>query len=122
MSIAGVFDTAYKSSLIPVLGMSSNTTVFANMFPMAVGIWLSKKSNPVIGVLAGSISVQFLVIGLSKFTNVGMNNYMQSCIKYSVWLIFMIYRMNEYKFKYYKNRRARIELAKAKRKEMLLTA
>lgn len=122
VSIAGVFDTAYKSSLVPVLGMSSNSTVFANMFPMAVGIWLSKKSNPVIGVLAGSLCVQFLIIGLSKFTNVGMSNYMQTCIKYSVWLVFMIYRMNEYRFKYYKNRRARIELAKATRRKMLQQA
>lgn len=122
VSIAGVFETAYKSSLVPVLGMSSNSTVFANMFPMAVGLWLSKKSNPVIGVLAGSFSVQFLIIGLSKFTNVGMSNYMQTCIKYSIWLVFMIYRMNEYKFKYYKDRRARIELAKATRREMLQQA
>ena len=41
VAIAGVFDTAYKSSLVPVLGMNSNSTVFANMFPMAVGVWLA---------------------------------------------------------------------------------
>ncbi len=122
VSIAGVFDTAYKSSLVPVLGMSSNSTVFANMFPMAVGMWLSRRTNPVIGVLAGSISVQLLVIGLSKFTNVGMSSYLQTCIKYSVWLIFMIYRMNEHKLKYYRARRARVELAKSVRKEGLAAA
>ncbi len=122
VSIAGVFDTAYRSSLVPVLGMSSNSTVFANMFPMAVGMWLSRRPNPVIGVLAGSISVQMLVIGLSKFTNIGMSNYMQTCIKYSVWLIFMIYRMNEHKIKYYTDRKARIELAKATRRDNLAAA
>ena len=51
VAIAGVFDTAYKSSLVPVLGMNSNSTVFANMFPMAVGVWLAKKSNPVVASL-----------------------------------------------------------------------
>ena len=98
VAIAGVFDTAYKSSLVPVLGMNSNSTVFANMFPMAVGVWLAKKSNPVVGILAGSLSVQFLILGLAKFTAIGVSDYMQTCIKYSVWLIFMIYRMNEDKF------------------------
>ncbi len=115
VSVAGVFDTAYKSNLYPVLGMSSNGTVFANMFPMAVGGWLARKSNPVIGILMGALSVQILVLGLAKFTNIGMSDYLQSCIKYVVWLLFMIYRMNESKLKYFKDRRARIELAKATR-------
>lgn len=67
-----------------VLGMNSNSTVFANMFPMAVGVWLAKKSNPVVGILAGSLSVQFLILGLAKFTAIGVSDYMQTCIKYSV--------------------------------------
>lgn len=115
VAVAGVFDTAYKSNLVPVLGMNSNSTVFSNMFPMAVGLWLAKKSNPVIGILAGSLSVQFLVLGLAKFTNIGMSDYMQTCIKYSVWLIFMIYRMNEDKIQLFKDKRARVALAKATR-------
>lgn len=115
VAAAGVFDTAYKSSLVPVLGMSSNSTVFANMFPMAVGMWLAKKSNPVIGILAGSLSVQFLVLGLAKFTNIGMSDYMQTCIKYSVWLVFMIYRMNEDKFQFMRDKRARVALARETR-------
>ena len=115
VAVAGVFDTAYKSNLVPVLGMNSNSTVFSNMFPMAVGLWLAQKSNPVIGILAGSLSVQFLVLGLAKFTNIGMSDYMQTCIKYSVWLIFMIYRMNEDKIQLFKDKRARVALAKATR-------
>ena len=115
VSIAGVFDTAYKSNLVPVLGMSSNSTVFANMFPMAVGVWLAKKSNPVIGIVAGSLSVQFLILGLSKFTMIGVSDYMQTCIRYSIWLIFMIYRMNEDKIALIKERHARIALARATR-------
>lgn len=115
VAVAGVFDTAYKSNLVPVLGMNSNSTVFSNMFPMAVGLWLAKKSNPVIGILAGSLSVQFLVLGLAKFTNIGMSDYMQTCIKYSVWLVFMIYRMNEDKIQLFKDKRARVALAKATR-------
>ena len=115
VAIAGVFDTAYKSNLVPVLGMSSNSTVFANMFPMAVGVWLAKKSNPVIGIVAGSLSVQLLIIGLSKFTMIGVSDYLQTCIRYSIWLLFMIYRMNEDKFSLMKERRARVALARATR-------
>ena len=111
VSIAGVFDTAYKSNLVPVLGMSSNSTVFANMFPMAVGVWLAKRSNPVIGIVAGSLSVQFLIIGLSKFTMIGVSDYMQTCIRYTIWLLFMIYRMNENKISLIKQRRIRVALA-----------
>lgn len=115
VSLAGVFDTAYKSNLVPVLGMSSNSPVFSNMFPMAVGVWLSRKTNPVIGILAGSLSVQFLIIGLSKFTVVGMSNYWQTCLKYTCWLIFMIYRMNEDEIHKIKAKRARIALAQKTR-------
>ena len=98
-----------------VLGMSSNSTVFANMFPMAVGVWLAKKSNPVIGIVAGSLSVQLLIIGLSKFTMIGVSDYLQTCIRYSIWLLFMIYRMNEDKISLMKERRARVALARATR-------
>lgn len=122
VAIAGVFDTAYKSSLVPVLGMNSNSTVFANMFPMAVGVWLSKKSNPVVGILAGSLSVQFLILGLAKFTAIGVSDYMQTCIKYSVWLIFMIYRMNEDKFDHIKAKHARIALARKTRAQRAVAA
>lgn len=122
VSIAGVFDTAYKSNLVPVLGMSSNSTVFANMFPMAVGVWLAKKSNPVIGIVAGSLSVQFLILGLSKFTMIGVSDYMQTCIRYSIWLIFMIYRMNEDKIALIKERHARISLARATRAKRAVPA
>ena len=115
VAIAGVFDTAYKSNLVPVLGMSSNSTVFANMFPMAVGVWLAKKSSPVIGIVAGSLSVQLLIIGLSKFTMIGVSDYLQTCIRYSIWLLFMIYRMNEDKISLMKERRARVALARATR-------
>lgn len=122
VAVAGVFDTAYKSNLVPVLGMNSNSTVFSNMFPMAVGLWLAKKSNPVIGILAGSLSVQFLVLGLAKFTNIGMSDYMQTCIKYTVWLVFMIYRMNEDKIQLIKDKRARVALAKATRAQRAAAA
>lgn len=77
VAIAGVFDTAYKSSLI---------------------------------------------LGLAKFTAIGVSDYMQTCIKYSVWLIFMIYRMNEDKFDHIKAKHARIALARKIRAQRAVAA
>lgn len=122
VAIAGVFDTAYKSNMLPVLGMTSNALVFANFFPMSVGMWLSRKTNPVFGILAGAITVQILTLGLSKFTLVGLSDYWQTCIKYGIWLIFMIYRMNESKITEHKAKKARIALARETRAKRMAAA
>lgn len=47
---------------------------------------------------------------------------MQTCIKYSVWLIFMIYRMNEDKFDHIKAKHARIALARKTRAQRAVAA
>ena len=39
-----------------------------------------------------------------------MSDYLQTCIKYSVWLVFMIYRMNEDKFQFMKDNVLRVAL------------
>ena len=49
-------------------------------------------------------------------------DYMQTCIKYSVWLIFMIYRMNEDKFDHIKAKHARIALARKTRAQRAVAA
>ena len=112
VSVSGVLTTVYETRLTPVLGMSSNSSVFSNMFPMAVGIWMARRTNPVIGIFFGAVSVQILIIGLSKFSIVGVSNYMQTCIRYTCWLVFMIYRMNENKLMLLKRKRTRIAEAK----------
>lgn len=61
-------------------------------------------------------------LGLAKFTAIGVSDYMQTCIKYSVWLIFMIYRMNEDKFDHIKAKHARIALARKTRAQRAVAA
>jgi len=118
VAIAGIFTTVYETRLYPVLGMSSNSYVFVNLFPMAVGMWLARKTNPVVGIFVGALSVQLLILGLGKFSVIGMSSYMQTCIRYLCWLVFTIYRMNEDRFGYAKERKERIALAKATRATM----
>jgi ribose/xylose/arabinose/galactoside ABC-type transport system permease subunit len=115
VAVAGVFDTAFKGSMVPVLGMSSNGSVFSNMFPMFIGIWLSKFSNPVVGILTSCLSVKILTTGLSKLN---LDGSLQTCILFTIFLLFMIYRMNEDKIQYTKNRRTRKALAVKTRKEL----
>lgn len=115
VAVAGVFDTAFKGSMVPVLGMSSNSTVFVNLFPMFIGIWLSKYSNPIVGILISCLSVRIFVIGLAKLN---MDGNLQNCILFTIYLLFMIYRMNEDKINYVAKRKLRKALAIKTRKEL----
>lgn len=107
---AGVFDTAFKGTMTPVLDMGSNSMFFGSMFPMFVGVWLgSFVGNPVLGVLCGALSMRFLTLGLAKLSLEGA---IQNIIIFSLFLIFMILRDNMSKFSYMKRKRERIQLAK----------
>ncbi len=107
---AGVFDTALKGTLTPVLGLGSNGMFFGNMFPMFLGVWLgSFIGNPVLGVLCGSLSAKFLTLGLAKLS---LDSDVQNIIIFSLFLIFMIYRDNAQKLSYRKKKLARIKLAR----------
>lgn len=120
VAVAGVFDTAYKGNLQPVLGMSSNSTVFSNMFPLFLGIVLGNfVNNPVLGILMGSLSIKLMMQGLSKLS---MESSVQNIIIYTLFLIFNIYRMNQEKIGYIKQRRSRKKLALKTRKDMLENA
>lgn len=113
VAIAGIFDTAYKGTLIPVMGMSSNGSVFSNMFPLFLGVVLGNSvGNPILGILMGSLSVKLMMQGLSKLA---LENSVQNIIIYSLFLIFNVYRMNAHKIEYLKQKRERIRVAREKR-------
>lgn len=115
VACAGVFDTAYTGGLTPVMGMTSNTQVFKNMFPMALGLLIgSYCQRPVVGILLGSLSVKILTMCLSKLA---MDSSMQNIIIYSLFLLLNVYRMNAYRFDYAREKRARIHLAQNTRRE-----
>lgn len=106
---AGVFITAYSGHLAPVLGMSSNGYVFSNMFPMVLGIWIgSMCNNRELGILLGSVSVNIIILGLSKL---GTSISMQNVIIYALFLLFTVYNTNKSKIAYAKARRARVAQA-----------
>lgn len=117
---AGVFSTAYSGSLAPVMGMASNATVFSNMFPLMLGMWIgSFCSNQQLGLLMGSLSVRMLMMGLSKLS---LNNSMQNIILYTLFLLFSIYISNKSKFTEAKEHRARYALAQKTKQTAPITA
>ena len=106
---AGVFDAAFKGRLSPVMGMTSNNTVFSNMFPMVLGAYIgSFCRNQSLGVLMGALSVRIMIIGLSRL---GLGSSTQNLIVYSLFLIFVVINTNKDKISYYRAKKARIAQA-----------
>ncbi len=115
-ALSGVFDAAFMGSLAPVLGMSSNTTVFANMFPMVLGAWIgSFSNNQSLGIFMGALSVRFLILGIARL---GLGSSVQNLIVYSLFLVFVVVNTNRDKPAYLKAKRERIAQARKMREEI----
>lgn len=107
---AGVFETAYKGSLVPVLGMGSNSIVFNNFFPMLLGAWIGTLcNNQTLGIFMGSLSVRVMMIGMSRL-HLGAST--QNIIVYVLLLLFVIFNTNKNKIAYRRLKRKRIAEAK----------
>lgn len=115
VACAGVFTAAFSGSLTPVLGMTSNASVFKSMFPMILGAWIgSFCNNRQLGVLMGSLSVNIFNIGLSKL---GLSISVQNVILYTLFLLFVVFMTNKHKLRYRSDKNRRIALAKKIRAE-----
>lgn len=120
VACAGVFTTVYAGSLVPVLGMSSNSYVFSNMFPMVLGAWIgSMCNNREVGVGLAAVSVNIVILGLSKL---GLSNSVQNVIIYGLFLILVVYNANKHKLAYHKARRARYAQAQKRMAEKAAAA
>lgn len=115
VAIAGIFDTVFKGNLAPVLGMDSRATVMGNMFAVMLGMTLARFSNSVVGILMAVLSIKILTLGLSKLA---LDNSIQTIIIYFLFLVLMIYRMNESEIKAWKKKKLRIAEAKRIRAKM----
>lgn len=115
VAIAGVFDTVFKGSLSPVLGMASRSTVMGNMFAVMLGMTLARFSNPVLGTMMSVMSIKILTLGLSKLA---LDSSIQTIIVYMLFLALMIYRMNEPAIKKIAKKKARIAQARQMKSQM----
>ena len=108
VSISGVFDAAFKGVMNAELGMTSNTTIMTNTFPMYLGSFLGRWSSQPVGILFGTMTVRMFQTGLSvlKFSATS-----QSVFTLIAFLLFLIFRSNEHIFAKRRARNARVAMA-----------
>ena len=117
VSVSGVLDTAFRGSMTPVLGLSSNTVVLTSTFPMFLGLYMSKWSNAAIGILFATLTLKFFTLGLVALK---ISSSLSSTINMVVFIAFLIFLANQNVLKRYKAEKNRIQQAKQKREEMAL--
>lgn len=109
VAVAGVFNAAYSGQLMPELGMASSSRVFSNMFPMFLGIYIGRSTNPVVGIFFSSLAIKFLAIGLAKFP---IDISVQQLISVSLFLLFLIFQNNESRVRLWKKKKVRVQEVK----------
>ncbi len=117
VSVSGVLDTAFRGSMTPTLGMSSNTVVLASTFPMFLGLYMSKWSNSAVGILFATLTLKFFTLGLVALK---ISSSLSSTINMIVFIGFLIFLANQNIFSRRKEEKKRIQMAKQKRKEMAI--
>ena len=65
IAMAGIFDAAYTGSMAAAVGMTSNSVIMTNCFPMYLGKFIGRYTNEAIGVLISSMTIKIFQSGLS---------------------------------------------------------
>lgn len=118
VSFSGVFDTAFKGSMIPELGFSSNAPVMANCFAMFLGKYLARWSNEAVGIVIATITLKMLGTGMAVMK---LDDNVVQLTNMLLFLLFLIFRANENILKERKKRTARIRQAQEKKKALAST-
>lgn len=117
VSFSGVFDTAFKGTMLPELGFSSNTPIMANCFPMFLGNYIARWSNQAVGILVATFALKMLNTGLSVMK---IEDNTVQLINMVLFLLFLIFRANE---NFFKHRRACAQrIAQAQERKQALAA
>lgn len=116
IALAGLFDVAFKGNLSVDLGATSNGAIFAYMFPVLFGAFLTRwTKNQTLGILSGVLVNEVFLMGLSAmnlpFAAVSLFNML-------LFLGFLIFRENYPIVKRNKLKAKRAKEAKAYRLAM----
>ncbi len=115
VTTSGMLDAAMSNGMKVSTGFTSNGTVLANMFPMFLGMYISRWSNQAVGILIASVTLNFLSLGLSKLQ---LNDAKTNVITMLLFLALLIYLANENIFKVKRQEKARIALAQEKKAKL----
>ena len=115
IACAGVFEAAYSGSMDAAMGLTSNSVVMTNCFPMYLGKYLGRWSNEAIGILVSSMTIKLFQTGLSimKFSMTE-----QRVFTLCLFLLFLVFRANETIFRDRKAKKDRIAQAHEMKKTM----
>ena len=115
VTTSGMLDAAMSNGMKVSTGFMSNGTVLANMFPMFLGMYISRWSNQAIGILIASLTLNLFSLGLSKLQ---LTDSKTNVITMLLFLGLLIYLANENIFKVKREERARIALAQEKKTKL----
>ncbi len=115
IACAGVFEAAYSGSMDAAMGLTSNSVVMTNCFPMYLGKYLGRWSNEAVGILVSAMTIKLFQTGLSimKFSMTE-----QRVFTLCLFLVFLVFRANESIFRDRKAKKARIAQAHEMKKTM----
>lgn len=108
VALGGVFEAAYTMKMEAKMGMSSNSAVMANCFPMFLGNFIARWSNQAIGIVVATFTLQFVNTGLSILN---LSPSLTQSINMGLFLTFLIIVANQNLFKNIKARKDRIAKA-----------
>lgn len=116
IACAGVFEAAYSGSMEAAMGLTSNTVVMTNCFPMYLGKYIGRWSNEAVGILISSMTIKLFQTGLSimKFSMTE-----QRVFTLCLFLVFLVFRANETVFRVRRAKKARIAQAQEKKSTMM---
>lgn len=119
IGVAGVFEAAYSGSMDAAMGLTSNSVVMTNCFPMYLGKYLGRWSNEAVGILVSAMTIKLFQTGLSimKFSMTE-----QRVFTLCLFLVFLVFRANETIFAVRRAKKERIAQAIEKKKAMAQAA
>ncbi len=111
VAISGVLDAAFSGSMTASMGLTSNGSVMANMFPMMIGgTFLAKYINSSIGIVSAAVAIKIFAMGLTCFN---ISSAMSDSINMFLFIAFLVYQANIYRIEQARSDKARIAQAQA---------
>lgn len=111
VAISGVLDAAFAGSMSASMGLTSNGSVMAHMFPMMIGCtFLSKYVNQSIGIVSAAVAVRIFAMGLTCFN---VSEAVSSSINMALFIAYLVWQANAWRIDRAKQDRKRIAEARA---------
>lgn len=115
VSFSGVFDAAFKGAMSAEVGLVSSASVMSGTFPMFLGNYMARWSNPAVGILLATMSIKLITTGFSVMK---LSGTAIELINMSIFLAFLIFRGNDTILADFRARKSRIAQARQRRNEI----